>query len=445
MDKHVIFAAGGIVWDNAKNPRLAIVFRTRYGEEWSLPKGKKNQEESWEQTALREVREETGLNAEIIKYAGTINYLAKGKPKVVIFWHMRSTGVSSKPRDPEAICMKWVSIKEALSTIKYEEEKELLEQCGFPLIEFRKNMKKAKAFDWTARWKSLFSNAIVGRLRGDLETYRSELESVIKRSNAPLEHWSITAQSLLDKTESYVSQGEVDIGWKTLHTSRRQQIFGMSPDQLQNYSSMLRIEAEKLNEWRKKVVVDLLGEPGHPRNNITADMVYLAASLRDEHFNNSYYKNNLIRNTYSFLVVFLFVVLGLILVYVGSNNLETMVKTVEGHSSIPENQFFVVSLGIVLFGLLGAGTSAILKISSASKVTRIPEIVNNAFVTSVRVLLGGALAYITLFFLQTDFVDSLFSFKTKFSNIQTYFVIAFVAGFSERMVLRAVETVSGKE
>ncbi|MFQ5349690.1 MAG: NUDIX domain-containing protein, partial [Thermoanaerobaculia bacterium] len=55
----VIEAAGGILWRRSAGfAELAVIHRPRH-RDWSLPKGKRDRGESWQQTALREVVEET--------------------------------------------------------------------------------------------------------------------------------------------------------------------------------------------------------------------------------------------------------------------------------------------------------------------------------------------------------------------------------------------------
>ena len=81
-----IEAAGGVV---VRDGRVALVHRPRY-DDWSLPKGKLDEGESWEEAALREVEEETGLRCELGPEVGRTRYRASGRPKVVRYWLMEA-------------------------------------------------------------------------------------------------------------------------------------------------------------------------------------------------------------------------------------------------------------------------------------------------------------------------------------------------------------------
>ena len=75
-----IEAAGGVV---IRDGKVAVVHRDRY-DDWSLPKGKLDKGESFEQAALREVLEETGLQVELGEELEPVSYVdQKGRPKVV--------------------------------------------------------------------------------------------------------------------------------------------------------------------------------------------------------------------------------------------------------------------------------------------------------------------------------------------------------------------------
>lgn len=125
-NKSVIQAAGGILWKKeGGQKKLAIVHRHKH-DDWSLPKGKVDIKEAWKDTALREVLEETGFEAKIKKYAGSISYLLDGKPKVVLFWHMKIKGEKKAKMNGEVDEVRWVTIEEAEKLLDYPEELEII-------------------------------------------------------------------------------------------------------------------------------------------------------------------------------------------------------------------------------------------------------------------------------------------------------------------------------
>lgn len=121
-DKNVIQAAGGVLWKkDGGQKKLAVVHRHKHND-WSLPKGKVDKGESWEETALREVLEETGYSAKIKQYAGSISYLLDGKPKVVLYWHMKIKSMLKVEMNGEVDEVRWVTIEEAEKILDYREE-----------------------------------------------------------------------------------------------------------------------------------------------------------------------------------------------------------------------------------------------------------------------------------------------------------------------------------
>src|SRR5829696_7355509 len=77
-------AAGGVVLRDGK---VCVVHRARY-DDWSLPKGKLDAGESFEQAALREVEEEAGLRCRLGRELAPVRYTVKGRPKLVRYWVM---------------------------------------------------------------------------------------------------------------------------------------------------------------------------------------------------------------------------------------------------------------------------------------------------------------------------------------------------------------------
>jgi len=116
----VIKAAGGIVM---RDGAVLLVHRPRY-DDWSFPKGKLNSGESWEDAALREVEEETGLRCTLGEEVGRTHYEVGGEPKEVRYYAMDS---ADEPRAQnevdEAV---FVPVDEALELLTQEWDRQLL-------------------------------------------------------------------------------------------------------------------------------------------------------------------------------------------------------------------------------------------------------------------------------------------------------------------------------
>ena len=126
-EPQVIQAAGGLVWRETPQGRsLAVIHRPRH-DDWTLPKGKLFQGESWQEAALREVQEETSCEVRLAGFTGCTCYMTKGAPKVVLFWNMALTGACRFQPNEEVDQLKWLSVPEALDKLEYEQEKALVE------------------------------------------------------------------------------------------------------------------------------------------------------------------------------------------------------------------------------------------------------------------------------------------------------------------------------
>ena len=117
-------AAGGVVLD--PEGRVVLVHRPRY-DDWTLPKGKLDPGESFEEAALREVEEETGLRARLVRGLPAIRYPdAKGRPKLVRYWLMEVEHDSGFEPNDEVDELRWLDPGEALSLLTYERDGEVL-------------------------------------------------------------------------------------------------------------------------------------------------------------------------------------------------------------------------------------------------------------------------------------------------------------------------------
>jgi 8-oxo-dGTP diphosphatase len=126
-------AAGGVVVrDGPGGPEVVAVHRPKY-DDWSLPKGKLDPGEGWEEAALREVAEETGLECEIGDELSSVSYLdRKGRPKVVRWWAMRPRGGSEHGATDEVDEVRWVAASEADRLLAYEHDRQLVREALSP-------------------------------------------------------------------------------------------------------------------------------------------------------------------------------------------------------------------------------------------------------------------------------------------------------------------------
>jgi 8-oxo-dGTP diphosphatase len=128
-DAAEVKASGGVVWRRAGDGplELVVVHRPRY-DDWSLPKGKLDPGETWEEAALREVEEEVGLRCRLGDELPPVSYRDnKGRAKVVRYWLMEPQGGDAPftPND-EVDDMRWVDADEAAVLLSYPHDAELV-------------------------------------------------------------------------------------------------------------------------------------------------------------------------------------------------------------------------------------------------------------------------------------------------------------------------------
>jgi 8-oxo-dGTP diphosphatase len=124
-DAEVRAAGGVIVRRGGGGPEVALVHRPKY-DDWSLPKGKLDRGEAWEEAALREVEEETGLRCRLLEELDAVAYRdPKGRPKVVRYWLMEPVSGSFQP-NKEVDRFEWLALEGALGRLTYEHDRELV-------------------------------------------------------------------------------------------------------------------------------------------------------------------------------------------------------------------------------------------------------------------------------------------------------------------------------
>ncbi|MEX0756945.1 MAG: NUDIX hydrolase [Acidimicrobiia bacterium] len=129
MNDTPILAAGGLVIrpDENGDLRVLVAHRPRY-DDWSLPKGKADPGESPESTAVREVEEETGVRADVIRPLAEVEYrLASGKAKVVRYYAMRMRSETEFTPNDEVDEIRWLTPDAARDLLTYDHDRVLVD------------------------------------------------------------------------------------------------------------------------------------------------------------------------------------------------------------------------------------------------------------------------------------------------------------------------------
>jgi len=123
-------SSGGAVIDIRDGAPFVAMIATRGRLRWGLPKGAVSPGETSEQAALREVQEETGLDAEIISRLDTIEYFFRAGDtlikKTVDFYLMRYVAGTVTPQLSEVDAAEWVPLPEAIQRASFDSERKLL-------------------------------------------------------------------------------------------------------------------------------------------------------------------------------------------------------------------------------------------------------------------------------------------------------------------------------
>lgn len=123
------FSAGGIVFNNGK----VLLTKHSQNKHWSFPKGLIDHGQTPEEAALREVKEEGGVEAGIVDKVGYSKYVYthKGEKifKIVTYFLMKYLSGDIKDHDWEVEESGWYEPKEALKQLSFSQDKDLLKKA----------------------------------------------------------------------------------------------------------------------------------------------------------------------------------------------------------------------------------------------------------------------------------------------------------------------------
>ena len=124
-------SSGGVVISIRDGAPHVALIATRNKTRWGLPKGAVTTGETSEAAALREVREETGIEARIVRMLDTIEYFFRAGDtliqKTVDFYLMDYVAGELEPQLSEVDDVEWVELISSLKRASFESERKLLE------------------------------------------------------------------------------------------------------------------------------------------------------------------------------------------------------------------------------------------------------------------------------------------------------------------------------
>jgi 8-oxo-dGTP pyrophosphatase MutT (NUDIX family) len=134
-------SSGGVIFKKTRGIFEIALTSRENGRVWCLPKGLIDEGESPEQAAIREVREETGLDGKLILKIGDVEYWYYSKWekvrvfKTVHFYLFECTGGNIKDHDFEVDEVKWYSLEDGKKILSYKDEIGTVEKAELLLNE----------------------------------------------------------------------------------------------------------------------------------------------------------------------------------------------------------------------------------------------------------------------------------------------------------------------
>jgi mutator protein MutT len=131
-------SAGGVAFKKETNLlKVALILTEGKEQRWQLPKGIIDQGETPEIAAMREVREEAGIECEIVELLEKVEYwyVAKTKTgsiryhKFVYFYLMRFKSGDMSQHDHEVLEARWFDIDEAIEKIAFKSERDVVKKA----------------------------------------------------------------------------------------------------------------------------------------------------------------------------------------------------------------------------------------------------------------------------------------------------------------------------
>jgi hypothetical protein len=282
------------------------------------------------------------------------------------------------------------------------------------------------------------------RLGHSIKTFEPELEFLIQQQhNKQDTMWANHSRDLLKTAKAALADRNPELGWRCLKAAERFSFYGMEADELEIAARLIQAEAtddEKgVLKWRRKAFEDLLVEKGSGNLKKPVKVTVVRAKrILDDHQDNVYHKLAILRSRLRPLSFISGVTLAVWLILVPLSPCVTSVFTAAGPDAtcLPPRQLW---FAIMLAGVLGAIVSGFSSsIGRDQKKSRIPEEVSASMITFARFSLAMVSAVAVSIFL----LSGILNLSKPPPSFELLLAAGFVSGFSERLLMRAIATLS---
>lgn len=285
------------------------------------------------------------------------------------------------------------------------------------------------------------------RLRAAIEPVGTEVEvrrRGLERTGGEREvtHWLDGAERQLRDARRAVEDGDPEVGWQNLLQARRLLVHSYDTTreegqrELRARAAAVSAEAEeKLDGWRRDAVEELLAPPAgaHEPWTPTPEAVYSATEILDAHHGNVHRRVALVRRQVLALVLVEFVgVLGVL-----------AVATRWRSPFLADAGSPALLVSVALFGLMGASAGRLVSLVGTSSPGKLPALAIDWWATVGRTLAGAAAALALYAFVHSGVVAVGGVGVDDRAFQALVLAVAFAAGFSERLLERAVDALGG--
>jgi hypothetical protein len=327
---------------------------------------------------------------------------------MTLYWEAVVVGGEFQPNE-ETVELRWLTPREAIEILSHNDLKKILKKLYMNSVTLAARSEKF--------FHSIFGNNAYFRINAAIKSARQDL-----RSQTPGQHISLSNE-ILTLAEKEMHEMNFNEAWNYFNIANRIVLrqYPDGSDVLNIHAVALRKEADKkLSGWRKEAILSLLNST----KTITAESVMFAYVIRDDDSNNTYYRHALLKRQMAILAFVLALLTLPIFLY---PNL--VFPELADPPKIAQLLF-----PMALFGAIGSTLSGIINMSRNK--SRIPEQIGLFVLSLVRILLGSISAIIVYVLIHAGIIEF------KLSSLFGILAISFIAGFSENLLMRSIESLT---